>query len=366
MLSDDDDGTRNFKWVGFVPTGGPVPIRSLNFQSFEGRRTTRSSIRIIKQLIDKGRYQRLLSMKWKLNFLNTQNPGIAKGPISPIIENKEIPQYLAKDKTTLMAEFQQLGSEEAERVSIKQNEENERDNWSVTDGIRNRDRNRYINVVPWDKTRVKLKTDNGEESDYINASWVNLLGKDYIAAQAPLHHTIPHFWNMIRQNNVHVVVMLTEVDHGCTKYWSDDQTFELNNEFGVECVEVSQVNDHYTIRKFVLNGDYEVYHFHFSTWIDFGSPDANASLTDFVKDVNEKNGLYNGGSGPLLVHCSAGIGRTGTYLAVDAVLQNGQDQKQNPDLIFDLVSDMRKQRAGMVQRLEQYVYIHKELKKLYC
>ncbi|KAA8917625.1 hypothetical protein TRICI_000226 [Trichomonascus ciferrii] len=335
-----DNDTRNSEVeVGFVPTGGPMP------------------------LIDKGRYQILLSMKWKLNFLNTQNPGVAKGPISPVIENKEIPQYLAKDKTTLMAEFQQLGSEEAERVSIKQNEEND---WSVTDGVRNKDRNRYINVVPWDKTRVKLKTDNDEESDYINASWVNLLGKDYIAAQAPLNHTIPHFWDMIRQNNVHVVVMLTEVDHGCTKYWSDDDKFELNNESGVECVDVCQVNDHYTIRKFVLNGDYEVYHFHFTTWIDFGSPDASASLTDFVRDVNEKNSLYNDGTGPLLVHCSAGIGRTGTYLAVDAVLQNGQDQEQNPDLIFDLVSDMRKQRAGMVQRLEQYVYIHKELKKLYC
>lgn len=311
-------------------------------------------------------------MKWKLNFLNTQSLQDAKGgPISPVIEDesKEIPRYLDKDRSTLITEFQQLGSEEAERLSSRSmasSDENS-DNWSISDGQRNRERNRYNNVLPWDKTRVKLKVENEGDNDYINASWINLLGKNYVASQAPINSTIPHFWDMILQNNIHVVVMLTEVDHGCTKYWDDDEKLRLDNDTRVvECISHEQIDHHYSLRKFLINDSYVVYHFHFNTWIDFGSPDPSASLTSFVHAVNEKNDEFNDGLCPILVHCSAGIGRTGTYLAIDSILSKGQEENQNPDLIFDLVSQMRKQRAGMVQRLEQYIYIHKELKRLYC
>uniref|UniRef100_A0A915K206 Protein tyrosine phosphatase n=1 Tax=Romanomermis culicivorax TaxID=13658 RepID=A0A915K206_ROMCU len=218
----------------------------------------------------------------------------------------------------------------------------------------NATRNRYQQILPYDHNRVILKNQN----DYVNASRVtiNSTTKKYIASQGPLENTVEHFWSMIWHEDVKVIVMLTELydqnmKEKCHKYWEDGRKSITCEEgsFQMQCFIIK--NDNFlTIRRVFLrkfeNNRLEtkkISHILFKKWSDFQTPDQEAffCLYDEVMDgVSQKTG-----NNLILIHCSAGIGRTGTFLLFDLLVNEEKDL--NFGRALDLVRFLRTQRQGM-------------------
>lgn len=280
-----------------------------------------------------------------------------------------------QDKKELEDKFKRLNREEQERVYSAQ--------WSMDAALKpeNRKRNRYGNILPWDKSRVHLKVNEGE-NDYINASFIDLGSKHYIATQGPLPNTIGHFWHMVFDNSGDpaVVVMLTPLQENhrglalekSSHYWptTTDKPLIVSNDGGfADELEVrfiaEQPFEHYELRELVIKNmstgvEKTVHHFHYQSWEDFGNPKKDGDLLKFINLVNEKATDTNS---PIVVHCSAGIGRTGTYVAIDSIV-NG-DLPETLDPVYDTVTLMRQQRIGMVQSFSQFVYVYDQLKLKY-
>ncbi|KAF6110968.1 protein tyrosine phosphatase non-receptor type 20 [Phyllostomus discolor] len=225
----------------------------------------------------------------------------------------------------------------------------------------NRDKNRYQDILPYDSTRVPL----GENKDYINASYIKITNSGeeyfYIATQGPLPDTTDDFWQMVLENNSNVIVMITrEIEDGITKchrYWpiSNKKPLELKN-----CqifLENYQILQYFIIRILqVVRKSTGTSHFvkqlQFTNWPDHGTP---ASVDGFIKYVRfvRKSHL----TGPIIVHCSAGVGRTGVFLCVDVVFC--AIEKNFSFNIRNIVAQMREQRYGMIQTKEQYYFCYK-------
>eukprot|EP01134_Creolimax_fragrantissima_P004633 CFRG4633T1 len=234
-------------------------------------------------------------------------------------------------------------------------------------------KNRYANVVAKDWSRVKLHTEQNDE-EYINANYVNGYKRKnaYICAQAPVSNGIEDFWAMIWQQNVKVVLMLAQLIEGgkekCSRYWPESIGETMN--FGAYSIKYvrndEQDDDTYTRRLLMVtdkNGDTRsVWQLHYSAWPDHGLPDFNESVFAMIRDkdvYNSDTGNAKGREGaipPVLVHCSAGIGRSGVMICVDIALR--QLKSDGMIDIFNIVLDMRKQRSGMVQRSTQYKYCY--------
>ncbi|XP_067679828.1 receptor-type tyrosine-protein phosphatase epsilon-like isoform X2 [Haliotis asinina] len=226
-------------------------------------------------------------------------------------------------------------------------------------------KNRFQSYCPYDYNRVLLsKSPEDPHSHYINASYIDgfTRKKAYIAAQAPNDQTLHDFWRMIWEINCSRIVMLTNlVETGkvkCVPYWLDKSDLDA----GLFTISVTNTccRSHWVIRdleaKSKETGNSRHFRqFHFVAWPDHGTPDSTA-LTEFLWLVRE---TPNPQDSPLLVHCSAGIGRTGTYIALDYLLDRVvSDQKVD---VFGFVSQMRDQRKGMVQTREQYAFIYTTL-----
>ncbi|XP_035825658.1 tyrosine-protein phosphatase 10D [Aplysia californica] len=229
-----------------------------------------------------------------------------------------------------------------------------------------RPKNRYTNVLPFDHARVKLlPTDDDDSSDYINASFIpGFRGpREYIAAQGPLPSTTEDFWRMVWENGVTAVVMLTQcVERGkvkCEEYWpADPSTPVYFGDLHVTLRSASVLPD-YVIRVMdVKLGNYNrtIHQFHFLKWPDFGCPDKTYLLLNLVAAVRDHT--PHNPNHPMLVHCSAGVGRTGTFIALDILLQQIRTDDISTVDIFGLVLSMRKNRPLMVQRENQYIYIY--------
>jgi len=227
-------------------------------------------------------------------------------------------------------------------------------------------KNRYQEVLPREATRVRLSSTGTDGSDYINANYVSFEDRaDYISTQAPISSTFADFWRMVWEQNSTVIVMLTKfVERKQTRasiYWPmavgcpmqfGDITVTLTSEFAVGAVDVRlfQLSDGISSRS--------VAHLHYTGWPDFGVPSATKEILELVNLCNIFKQRYNPES-PLIVHCSAGIGRAGTFIAIHKsvdYLLSGQKQLAKP---IDLVYTMRQCRNGMVQTEEQYMYIHR-------
>ncbi|XP_052241030.1 tyrosine-protein phosphatase 10D-like [Dreissena polymorpha] len=230
-------------------------------------------------------------------------------------------------------------------------------------------KNRYINILPYDRSRVKLKPlDEKEGSDYINANYIPgyTLRREYIATQGPLSVTIDDFWRMIWEENVDTIVMLTQLMEQdrvkCDMYWPASKTPVA---YGTLLVSVHSEEklEQYMLRIFEVKHNEErrlVNHFQYLEWPDMGCPEDPQMLLDFVADVRECTNKP-GGKSPIVVHCSAGVGRTGTFIAVDHLLQHIRDHDEID--IFQVVLEMREHRCQMVQTEDQFVYIHDVLKE---
>lgn len=226
----------------------------------------------------------------------------------------------------------------------------------------NRPKNRFTNILPYDHSRVKLMPSDDEEgSDYINANYIPGYNspREFIVTQGPLHSTRDDFWRMIWEQNCRAIVMLTRcVEKGrekCDHYWPYDTQPVYYGDIQVTILNESQYLK-WTISEFkVSRGDQSriVRHFHFTTWPDFGVPDPPQTLVKFVRTFRDRAPPDNK---PIVVHCSAGVGRSGTFIALDHILQS--IQKRDYVDIFSIVHDMRKERVWMVQNEQQYICIH--------
>ncbi|NWW40572.1 PTPRJ phosphatase, partial [Panurus biarmicus] len=228
----------------------------------------------------------------------------------------------------------------------------------------NRGKNRYNNVLPYDISRVKLSNQNPGTGDYINANYMPGYNskKAFIAAQGPLPNTIEDFWQMIWEKNIYSIVMLTKcVEQArtkCEQYWPDKQPKSYGDIIVTMVSEV--VLPEWTIRDFTVEKSntpesHTVRQFHFTSWPDHGVPETTDLLINFRHLVHEYNS-QNPMDSPTLVHCSAGVGRTGTFIAIDRLIQ--QMEMESTVDVYGVVYDLRMHRPLMVQTEDQYVFLN--------
>ncbi|NXF01737.1 PTPRJ phosphatase, partial [Smithornis capensis] len=228
----------------------------------------------------------------------------------------------------------------------------------------NRGKNRYNNVLPYDISRVKLSNQSSGTGDYINANYMPGYNskKAFIAAQGPLPNTIDDFWQMIWEKNIYSVVMLTKcVEQArtkCEQYWPDKQSKTYGDIIVTMVSEI--VLPEWTIRDFTVEKSnvpesHTVRQFHFTSWPDHGVPETTDLLINFRYLVHQYN-CQNPIDSPTLVHCSAGVGRTGTFIAIDRLIQ--QMEMENIVDVYGVVYDLRMHRPLMVQTEDQYVFLN--------
>ncbi|XP_072173215.1 uncharacterized protein [Diadema setosum] len=242
----------------------------------------------------------------------------------------------------------------------------------------NKVKNRFKNIVTYDHSRVVLKTLEGDpHSDYYNASIVrNHKGeKMFIASQAPNTASIEDFWRMIWEQRVNVVVMVTNtIEAGkdrCTVYWPEKMSSSVR--FGQIDVTLRTIMDRsdsvhrvLDVRQVGGSEKLTVHQFHFLLWPDMGSPQQPTTLLSFTRAVKQAHQKFKGGPGgssPILVHCSAGVGRTGTFITLYCMLD--QLQEEGRINIFGFIKQMREDRPKMVQTADQYIFLHTALVESY-
>ncbi|XP_067345749.1 receptor-type tyrosine-protein phosphatase beta isoform X2 [Channa argus] len=231
----------------------------------------------------------------------------------------------------------------------------------------NRGKNRYNNILPYDSTRVRLPyLEDDPCSDYINASYIpgNNYRREYIATQGPLPGTKDDFWRMVWEHGVYNTVMVTQcVEKGrvkCDQYWPSDREPLYYGDLVIQMLSESVLPE-WTIREFRITLERScsyprvIRHFHYTVWPDHGVPESTQSLIQFVRTVRDYVDR-SPSTGATVVHCSAGVGRTGTFIALDRVLQQ-LDSKGIVDL-YGCVFDLRLHRQHMVQTECQYAFLH--------
>ncbi|KAM9120899.1 receptor-type tyrosine-protein phosphatase T [Pangshura tecta] len=234
--------------------------------------------------------------------------------------------------------------------------------WDTAKEDENRNKNRYGNIISYDHSRVRLQLLDGDpHSDYINANYIDGYHRPrhYIATQGPMQETVKDFWRMIWQENSASVVMVTNlVEVGrvkCVRYWPDDT--EIYGDIKVTLIETEPLAEYvirtFTVQKKGYHEIREIRQFHFTSWPDHGVPCYATGLLGFVRQVKFLNPPE---AGPIVVHCSAGAGRTGCFIAIDIML----DMAENEGVvdIFNCVRELRSQRVNLVQTEEQYVFVH--------
>lgn len=229
----------------------------------------------------------------------------------------------------------------------------------------NKRKNRYINISPFDATRVKLLIDEDDEigSDYINASYIQgYSGRvEYLATQGPLPSTQRDFWRMVIQENVTIIVMVSNfVENNkqkCHKYFPQNhENIFIGDNIEIRCATELHFGT-YVVRNLLVRKDctqVTVTHMQFLEWPDFKVPTGTEHMLQFCYQLRERVRLEGG---MVIVHCSAGVGRTGTLIAADILLQTANAGKEID--IYNTVLNLRKQRVKMVQTEEQYIYIHR-------
>jgi protein-tyrosine phosphatase len=231
----------------------------------------------------------------------------------------------------------------------------------------NRIKNRYVDILPYDHSRVKLdvQPEDDETNDFINANYIPGLNsvREYIATQGPMNCTVPDFWRMAWEQKCHIIVMLSDLQESgklkVDQYWPESLNEPINFEnVIVEVTNFSQLNK-YIIRNFrITKGDEtrKVIQFFLPGWWDFSANLNFDDVLEFVKVV--RLAATPEASGPIIVHCSAGVGRTGTLIALDYFIQYVDKCSLDDDMdIFHYVLQMRKNRPRMVQAESQYIFI---------
>lgn len=268
------------------------------------------------------------------------------------------------------AEFNKIDKEEAwGRLYQQIRTECNNYDYSCTEAKKpeNKNLNRYRDVSPYDHSRVKL---NSGSSDYINASLVQVpvARRNYILAQGPLPHTTGHFWQMVWEQNSKAVLMLNKTIEKnqikCHQYWPlgsnhDGDDVMVLEDVGLQIEYLSEVNKiYYVIRQLKIthlktSASRVVQHFHYTTWPDFGVPESPAAFLTFLLAVRNA-GALDENVGPPIVHCSAGIGRSGTFCLVDTCLVLIEQRESLDSIdIEQILLNMRTYRMGLIQTPDQ-------------
>ncbi|XP_052550018.1 tyrosine-protein phosphatase non-receptor type 5 isoform X1 [Tympanuchus pallidicinctus] len=225
-------------------------------------------------------------------------------------------------------------------------------------------KNRYKTILPNPHSRVCLTSADQDDplSSYINANYIRGYGgeeKVYIATQGPIVNTVSDFWRMVWQERSPIIVMITnieEMNEKCTEYWPEEQiTYE-----GIEII-VNQViqADDYRLRLITLKKGEEVRnlkHYWYTSWPDQKTPDQAPPLLQLVLEVEEAMQNAEEKNAPVIVHCSAGIGRTGCFIATSVCCK--QLKSEGIVDILRTTCQLRLDRGGMIQTCEQYQFVH--------
>ncbi|XP_059221332.1 tyrosine-protein phosphatase Lar isoform X4 [Stomoxys calcitrans] len=283
--------------------------------------------------------------------LNFQTPGMISHPPIPISE-------FANHVERLKANDNQKFSQEYESI-----EPGQQFTWDNSNYEYNKPKNRYANVTAYDHSRVILPLMDGVVgSDYINANYCDGYRKHnaYVATQGPLQDTISDFWRMCWELKTTTIVMMTRLEERtrikCDQYWPTRGT-ETYGQMFVTITETQELAT-YSIRTFQLcrqgfNERRELKQLQFTAWPDHGVPDHPAPFLQFLRRCRA---LTPPDSGPVVVHCSAGVGRTGCYIVIDSMLERMKHEKIVD--IYGHVTCLRAQRNYMVQTEDQYIFIH--------
>lgn len=230
----------------------------------------------------------------------------------------------------------------------------------------NSSQNRYPDVLPFESTRVKLS----DPKEYINASYVNIFENgNFISTQAPLPHTFNTFWKMVWENKSPVIVMLTKIMEKrkikAHCYWPALGETEIFGDISVTLVSETQ-EKFITIRNLEIQCEDEVHclcHLQYTEWPDFGVPRSTNTIRHLLELTNEYREQYTTNKddtpGTVVVHCSAGIGRCGTFLAIQSVLEKlNANEPPSTISVKEIVTSLREFRMAMVQTKEQYKFIY--------
>ncbi|XP_076390650.1 tyrosine-protein phosphatase Lar isoform X9 [Megachile rotundata] len=290
----------------------------------------------------------------EMRRLNFQTPGMVSHPPIPISElGNHIERLKANDNLKFSQEYESI-------------EPGQQFTWDHSNMEVNASKNRYANVIAYDHSRVILQTIDGiSGTDYINANYCDGYRKQnaYVATQGPLQETFGDFWRMCWELRSSTIVMMTKLEERtrikCDQYWPS----RGSETYGLMTVTITDVQElaTYCIRTFQISrAGYserrEIKQLQFTAWPDHGVPEHPAPFLQFLRRVRSLNPPE---SGPLIVHCSAGVGRTGCFIVIDSMLERIKHEKMID--IYGHVTCLRAQRNYMVQTEDQYIFIHDAL-----
>ncbi|XP_045766838.1 tyrosine-protein phosphatase Lar isoform X5 [Maniola jurtina] len=290
----------------------------------------------------------------EMRRLNFQTPAMISHPPIPISELSEhIDRLKANDNLKFSQEYESI-------------EPGQQFTWDHSNMEVNKPKNRYANVIAYDHSRVILQPIDGIlGSDYINANYCDGYRKHnaYVATQGPLQETFADFWRMCWELRTSTIVMMTKLEERtrikCDQYWPS----RGSESYGMMTVTIAEVQElaTYCIRTFQVtrNGGAErreIKQLQFTAWPDHGVPDHPAPFLQFLRRVRALNPPD---AGPLVVHCSAGVGRTGCFIVIDSMLERARHERTVD--IYGHVTCLRAQRNYMVQTEDQYIFIHDAL-----
>lgn len=294
-----------------------------------------------------------------------------------------------------------LGEERAKFLDLSQNcnkyldegfGEIKGSDWSMSAAHEpvNEGRNRYSNIFPFDKNRVILPIIAGAPTDYINASWIRMDDTfQYIATQGPIPDTIAHFWAMAfheaRQQNTNdiIIAMMTPLveqkKEKCTKYWptEEDPVWDFSEQLHKDGIQPGQLkitwlrlevlhDEDFIVTEFELASPSEsklVHHYYFRKWEDAKVPSSMEPLIALSQEINRLKTKLP--SLVPIIHCSAGVGRTGTFIATDYLLNADPFNDQLDDPVESIVRKLRKDRMLMVQTDHQYMFLYRVARRLF-
>ncbi|XP_034470606.1 receptor-type tyrosine-protein phosphatase F isoform X16 [Hippoglossus hippoglossus] len=290
----------------------------------------------------------------EMRRLNYQTPGMREHPPITVVDlSDHIERLKANDGLRFSQEYESI-------------DPGQQFTWENSNMEVNKPKNRYANVIAYDHSRVVLTSvDAVPGSDYINSNYIDGYRKQnaYIATQGPLPETLSDFWRMVWEQRSNTIVMMTRLEEKsrvkCDQYWPSrgTETYGMIQVTMLDTVELAT----YSVRTFALykNGSSEkreVRQFQFMAWPDHGVPEYPTPILSFLRRVKSCNPPD---AGPMVVHCSAGVGRTGCFIVIDAMLERMKHEKSVD--IYGHVTCMRAQRNYMVQTEDQYIFIHEAL-----